>query len=261
VAKITNNTARKSFTFRTMNELAGFSIPVFVLHVKRGYEARELHMKAFLARHGLQARWILDRDKPELDEAFLKHWFKGEMQGVSAASSCAAKHLLAWQALLEADAPCALVLEDDIVAVHNFRAALIGLIDEAKERELLLNKAMVLSLENSGLKFVPKQQRVAGIRIYEHTETRCAGAYLISRKAAEHFVHQAETEGIHLPVDWWMNTLFPEPVKVYWSFPTLAEQGSHNGLFDSSIDQKKGGWFRRISWQLQRWFKERFRSR
>ena len=244
-----------------MNQLAGLSIPVFVLHVKQGYEARELHMKSLLEKHRLNASWILDRDKAELDEAFLQRWFRGEMQVVSAATSCAAKHLLAWQALLAGDDLCALVLEDDILVDAQFRQALEAVVEEGLARALWQEQASLVSLENSGLKFVPKQQRVEGQRIYENAETRCAGAYLISRKAAEQFIQKAGTDGIHLPVDWWMNTFFPSPVKVYWSFPTLAEQGSHNGLFDSSIDHKKGGLFRRLSWRLQRWFKEHFRSR
>jgi len=246
---------------RAMNSASDAPIQVFVLHVKKGYEAREQHMRSELQKHRMDADWVLDHDIPDLNAEFLAKWFRGDMQKPCAATSCAAKHLEAWQRLRKSDAKGALVLEDDIFLDPNFRASLQAILRETSDRHRLDGKPYVLSLENSLLRFVPKSEREDGRWLYPQKLIRCAGAYYLSREAAIAFTDKAAATGITGPADWWMNEFFPAAISLYWSHPTLAEQGSHNGLFKSGIDQKKQGFMRRLSWNVQRWFKTRFRSK
>jgi diketogulonate reductase-like aldo/keto reductase len=40
-------------------------------------------------------------------------------------------------------------------------------------------------------------------------------------------------------IDWWHNDLIKRNViKMYWAYPALTEQGSHNGLLNSTISSK-----------------------
>lgn len=218
-------------------------------------------MRQELSRQALEADWVLDFDIPDLDGKHLATWFQEGMATPCAATSCAAKHLEAWRRLLGSEASGALVLEDDMFLSPGFRESLAAMIHEAESRHALRGKPYVLSLENSGLRFVPKQEREEGRMLYPNKLIRCAGAYYLSREAAAIFVEQAKTERVGAPLDWFLNSFFPDRVPLYWSHPTIAEQGSHNGVFRSGIDHKKDGLLRKLSWSIQRWFKSRFRSR
>ncbi len=235
--------------------------PVYVLHVKVGYEARAAHMRDVLAREALEADWVLDFDIPDLDSKHLAEWFQDGMATACATTSCAAKHLEAWRRLLKSQAAGALVLEDDMFLSADFRSALTAMLEEAESRHSLRGKPYVLSLENSGLRFVPKQEREEGRLLYPNTLIRCAGAYYVSKEAAAIFIAGAKTDRVGAPLDWFMNAFFPDRVQLYWCHPTIAEQGSHNGKFRSGIDHKKDGLLRKLSWNAQRWFKSKFRSR
>ena len=236
-------------------QIQGKAIPVWVLHVKQGFEEREQAIRHQLGERQIDFFWVLEHDKPDLRPDFIDRYFSGEMAAVQAMTSCAAKHLQAWQNLVSSGAPGALVLEDDIFLTPDFSPVFASILKEAQTKELLA-QPVLFSLENSGLVFVPVEQRKAGTFLYPAMEMRCAGAYFISAPAARVFLGLLETSKIDQPVDWWMKSRIENhEVKAFWSHPTIAEQGSHNGQFRSGIDGKSFGFFRKISWALQRWYK------
>jgi glycosyl transferase family 25 len=73
---------------------------------------------------------------------------------------------------------------------------------------------------------------------------------------------QVSEQKMDQTIDWWMGAMAKQHcVNIFWAHPTIAEQGSHSGVFASAIDQKPKGIFRRISWNIQRIYKMYFRRR
>lgn len=241
-------------------QIQGEAIPVWVLHVKQGFEEREQAIRQQMESRHLDFSWVLEHDLPDLTPGQIQQFFSGEMAAVQAMTSCAAKHIQAWENLLQTDAPGALVLEDDIL-LTDFFLPVFQLILKETESKKLHHQPVLFSLENSGLKFVPAGQRKPGQYLYPAMEMRCAGAYFISRPAARLFLERLRQHKMDLPVDWWMKQeIEAKRVDAFWSHPTIAEQGSHNGKFKSGIDGKAFGWFRKISFALQRWYKQVVRN-
>lgn len=258
-----------STTFRGMNiqlfkntsNPQNIDIGVYVLHVKIGYESRAERIQRELSELGISFEYILEWDKNELKEEQLSRFFAGTMFSVSAATSCASKHIESWSKFSKSSHELALILEDDIIPDKHFLAHLTQFIEEL----IVLNPGLInpvfISIENSGLKFVPAHQLEKNKHLYSVNDTRCAGAYLINRPASELLLHTLETYKMDEPVDWWLKRLAEKLLlPVFWSHPTIAEQGSHNGHYASSIDHKTGGRFRKFTWLLKRFYKNTLNS-
>jgi glycosyl transferase family 25 len=83
---------------------------------------------------------------------------------------------------------------------------------------------------------------------------------LIDLLGAQKAVESLQTERCNHVVDWWHNRLVERGVvRMYWAHPVLIEQGSHNGLLCSSISSKEKSFARRMSWNLQKFYKSVFR--
>lgn len=87
---------------------------VFVLHVKKGYEARENHINRMLKKMNIPFEYILDGDISDLTNEVLDTWFQGTMHQYSPQASCSYKHLLACKEIVARNLDGALILEDDI---------------------------------------------------------------------------------------------------------------------------------------------------
>ena len=87
---------------------------VFVLHVKKGYEDREQHIKGMLQEMNIPFSWILDGDIADLTPEILDKYFAGDMHKAGATASCAYKHVLACKEIIAKNLDGALILEDDI---------------------------------------------------------------------------------------------------------------------------------------------------
>ncbi len=229
---------------------------VYVLHVKVGYEERAIAIEKQLKELGISFDYVLEWDKSELSENHLNSYFAEEMRTISSASSCASKHIEAWKKFASSSYDLALVLEDDIRLDKRFTEYLKLFLEEYSSNPTISESTAFISLENSGLKFVPAPVQNEGQYLYPINDTRCAGAYLLNQVAARFLLQTLESRKMNEPVDWWLKRLSEEQLlSVYWSHPTIAEQGSHNGQYASSIDHKKAGSFRRLSWMLQRFYK------
>ena len=101
--------------------MTAFTPPtLLVLHVRKGYEDREAHIRNQLNRRGLPFQFILDGDRDDLSPEVLDRYFTGQMHQPSAATSCAMKHLLACQYIIGHELEGAVVLEDDMILYKNF---------------------------------------------------------------------------------------------------------------------------------------------
>ena len=247
--------------FKNTNNPQNLEIGVYVLHVKKGYESRAERIQRELSELGISFEYILDWDKNELNEEQLSRFFAGTMHSVSAATSCASKHIESWSKFSKSSHELALILEDDIIPDKHFLAFLTQFVEELIVLNPNLLNPVFISLENSGLQFVPAHQLEKNKFLYPVTDTRCAGAYLINRSASELLLHTLESYKMDEPVDWWLKRLAEKKIlHVLWSHPTIAEQGSHNGHYASSIDHKTEGVFRKFSWILKRFYKNTLNS-
>ena len=95
------------------------TIPVFVLHVKQGYEDRARHMERTLAAHGIVFEYMLDGDMTELTPELQQRFF-GSAGTPTPHKSCAAKHLLTYEKIVRENIPYALIFEDDMFITKQF---------------------------------------------------------------------------------------------------------------------------------------------
>ncbi len=229
---------------------------IYVIHVWNGFEERRQRLEADFRAHGLEWTYILEGDIADLTEEILTTWFAPPFNIPSAGSSCVYKHLRACMRLLESNHPNALIFEDDAILASNFNAIFNQSIQEV--HHLPTNIPLYISYENSGLDFIPASEQVPGQVLYERKAGRCAGAYLINRAFASLTLDYARNIRCSKAIDWVHNDLFAQhpEIKAYWCEPAIAEQGSHNGLYASSLESTPSGWLRKLSFVLQKWARQ-----
>lgn len=229
---------------------------VYVIHV-RGNAAREAYIRGELGKHGLDFEFMLDANLGDIDQRTLDAYFVGEMHQYSPAMSCTLKHLRVYERMVREGVPFGLIFEDDIALSDNFNAVFAQSLQEIVGRGL---ENVVVSYESTGFKYVNRSERKAGMLLYRQRHGRCAGAYLVDLAAARTMVEYVAAERCHVPIDWLHNAYADRALlSIYWCEPAIAEQLSHNGAFQSLIDSKGVGLWRRVSFALQRWYK-RLRS-
>ncbi len=228
---------------------------ILVLHVKKGYEDREQHINAMMGRMNLEFEYILDGDIADLNPEVLDRNFKvGEIGELSMASlSCSMKHLLAYRYIVDHNLKGALILEDDMVLYDNFIQFFNDSIVELSDR---INDPVLVSYEDSSLHFVPRSKRVKGQYLYENKKDRFAGAYYCIRRAAEHITEYVDKHKMDLPIDLSHTYLVNNAgLRYCWCHPCIATQGSHSGLFASSIQSSKQA-YKFFSWKMKLAYKK-----
>lgn len=214
---------------------------VLVIHAKNLKERVtniEEQLKKLDGKHTL----ILDGDVSELtDEVLDKYFVPGSvMHAAFGAASCSVKHMLAYKHVIDAHLEGALILEDDIVLHAGACAKLKQSISEYRNR--FSGKPVMISYEDTSLRFVPRSQRRKGLMLYKAPYGRCryAGAYFVSQEAAKAMVDYVEQHKMHMPIDHFHTVLSNNGIiDYYYCEPAIATQGSFTGLFGSSVGQRK----------------------
>ena len=233
-------------------------VRVYVIHVRKGAEDRAAFIEQQLARLGIQFEYVLDGDRDQLSPEVMARWFRGAMAAPTADTSCSFKHLTACERIVRDGHDTALVLEDDIVLPAHFVEALNRSIGELRSRADASPGIAYISLENTGLEtFVPP---VGGQTLVRADHGRAAGAYWLSRGAAERLLHRAERERLEEPFDHFQNRLARSgEMQLWWRHPAIAEQGSHNGMFNSMLAPERGGPLRRLKWLARKTWQHQVR--
>lgn len=225
----------------------------YIIHVSTALE-REKHIKTQILDKGLEAQFINEGDIKDLTENILQTYFKGGMCVPQAATSCAYKHLRAYEYMLEQHIELALILEDDIILHQNFEAELKHIQAEIKTTNI---QAFFISLEDSDLRFIKKSTRLKNTRLYPQPTGRTAGAYIVDLEAAKRILEKIKTTKCDLPIDWFHNLCASQKsIEIFWAHPTIATQGSLLGSIKSMIDNKPAHIWRILSFRLQRWYKK-----
>ena len=217
---------------------------LFVIHAKK-FQDRKKHIDRMLGALGLEAEYMSEGDVEELTSDVLNRYFNDNMirEGVrmnapTRYSSCTLKHLLVCEKMMEEKLDGALVLEDDMVLDKKFREKFSRSIQEY-ERDYR-EKNVLISYEDTRLRFVPRSKHVKGKLLYAGDRDRMAGAYFINGNAARAIIDEVRKNKCHVPIDLFHRQLLEKGKLTYlWCQPTIASQGSHNGLFESSINLKQ----------------------
>ena len=228
-----------------------------VLHVKEGYEDRRIHMERMLKAHGISFEYILDGDMCDITEEILDRYFTSEtMHQVSPHTSCALKHLYACEYIVKNNLKGALVLEDDMELYANFDTVFGKCLEEIDRRQL---QAPLVAFDDSNLRFVPRSQRRKGIFLYPAQRDRYTGCLYYSYGVAKQILDYVAEHKCDLFIDGFHTALIGRiGLHYYWSHPTIASQGTHNGLFASSINadyaRKQG--YRARAWYFKLLYKK-----
>lgn len=208
---------------------------VYVIHARKIPE-RAKHMKSELGRHGIPFEFIESFDADELTEEIKQRYFTPETNIPTAHISCSIKHFEALRRIAEKNLRCALVLEDDVVLAANFNEMLARILTEAKK----LTPPYTVQIGCANNMYVPAKSVRPGKILYPANEVRATDSYLIDAQAARLRLDWFEKNRADRSIDHLFNVIDREKkIPIFWSHPTLVEQGSMTGLFASTIDQNK----------------------
>lgn len=214
-------------------------LTLLIIHAKHLTD-RLQHIQQQVKDWNGSVHYILDADKSELTDQLLAQFYKPgcELYNKSAATSCATKHLLACQYIVDNALDGALVLEDDIVLHPHFFEKFEQTMAEYQRD--YATKPILISYEDSSLQFIPRSQRQKGKYLYEapHGRVRFTGANFISLKAAQAICDDVKANKCDISIDHYQVKLYRLGlIQILWCEPPLATQGSFTGLFQSSIGQ------------------------
>jgi glycosyl transferase family 25 len=226
-------------------------IQTYVIHVASEIQRRKLIEKELDAKE-FEVSFILDGDISTLNTSRLNTFFSGKMKSAKATTSCAFKHILAYQDILKNKHPFALILEDDIRFYANIHL-LDSILKEIKDRDL---HDFIVSLEDSRLKYIPRSKRQKGRLLYVENSGRMTGAYLIDFAGAKRILDYTKTNKMSAPIDWFHNECIAEKViNMYWAQPPIAVQGSLEGSVKSLIGKVRFGGLKVLAFRIQRLYK------
>jgi len=232
-------------------------LPAYVIHAKSLSERAD-HIRAELDRAGIVFEWVADFDAdqitPEIDAAY----FQPDANLTPGQKSCALKHITAMQRICERQQDVALVFEDDAFLVPDFVGRLRQVLVEAERWP----RPRILHLGAATNFYTPASQLEPGRLIYEGSRVRNMEAYALGAIEARARLDWIARNRMNEPIDIAFNYGDVEMgIPFLWPEPPLAEQGSLNGVFKSSLDIKRRSQLQlRIQFAIQK-FRRRYVKR
>jgi glycosyl transferase family 25 len=218
---------------------------------------RKNHMLEMLKQHDClhDVHFMHEGDLDSITNQPMSSYFGGLLNEPSPTVSCAYKHLLIYEAMHnDTENEYALILEDDIFLDDHCCTMLSNIIAEIARRDL---KNILISLEDSNLKYVERSQRIENQFLYAKERGRMAGAYLIDKTAAKSMLDEVLENKCNVPIDWFHNHCCEKGLlQMYWAHPTIACQGSLNGKLHSLIDNKQTGLYKIWKFGMSRVYKQ-----
>ena len=225
---------------------------VLVIHV-RGQEERRQFIEQQLKTLGAHCHFILDGNMEDLSNEVLDRYFDGDMHGVYPRTSCAYKHLLAMQYMIDHKLDHALVVEDDLRFYHNFPTVFEQSVKECAEHYDDL--PMMVNYEESSLMLVPRSLRRKGTVVYPAQRDRFAGCYYLNLRAAEVIMDYVTTHRSDTTSDRLHSRLVDLGLlHYYWSHPCVACQCSCDGSMPTMIPTRPRP-LKRLKWFYKRFYK------
>lgn len=230
---------------------------ILVIHV-RGQEERRAYIQKQLDKLQWPHEYILDGNMSDLTPEILNHYFVNDgkpdtMYGQFPRTSCAYKHLLATQYIIDHDLEGALVIEDDLRIYPTFKQVFVRSMEECQAR--LVDEPLIVNYEESSLMLVPRSQRVKGQVVYRASRDRFAGCYYLNKKAAQVIMDYVKKHKSDTTSDCLHNRLVQKGLlNYYWSHPCIACQCSCDGSMPTMIPTKPRP-LKRLKWFYKRFYK------
>jgi GR25 family glycosyltransferase involved in LPS biosynthesis len=149
--------------------------------------------------------------------------------------SCTIKHLKAIEKLSLECPNFGLILEDDVLFDNNFNNLYKNYISETPSDwdAIFLGEGCGVNFQNE--KILNSQKISKNSYLMKHPATNCAEAYLLKPQIASKIY--ASAIPFQLVSDWEIGyQLYKFDAKTYWWYPSIASQGSRNGLYKSTLD-------------------------
>ncbi len=232
-------------------------LPAYVIHAKSLPERTD-HIQRELDRAGIAFEWVLDFDADEITAEVDRAYFAEGADLTLRQKSCALKHVVAMQRIRERGQDLALVFEDDAQLVPDFCAQLKRVLEEAERWP----RPRILHLGAATNFYTPAALLRPGQIVYPGNRVRNMEAYVLGATEAQARLDWIARHPMHEPIDIAFNTGDPAMgIPFLWPEPPLAEQGSLNGVFKSSLDRKGHGQLRlRVQFAVQK-FRRRYLKR
>ena len=218
--------------------------PVYVLHVKTGFEDRERSIQRQFAELKIPFEWVLDFDIDDIDENVLERYRNPERHLRPDEISCCLKHLSAWDRIARAGEGGGLVLEDDVLLDgKRFETILHRALDELRRRH---GASGCICLGDGCALHVPWTKTRRGTYLYPADLMRASDSYWIDQDTAVALKHWVDAHGFTLPADHLIETILRELSRpLFWLEPTVVHQGSHSGVFKSMIQLNDDGFLKK----------------
>jgi glycosyl transferase family 25 len=221
---------------------------VYVLTV-RSFELRIAHIRAELAKHRIAFEFVLEHDASELDPASAGVRFApSDMR--PAQQSLVLKHIEAWRRARHRGARRVLVFEDDALLDEEFAARF----DQAMRAAEALAPGWLVYLGGADTKVPDSYFLAAGPLVPLPIAT--AEGYVTDLAALEKRLSWLAANPVDLPADHLLRRIDPLlGIAQYWLRPSIVEQGSVTGIFDSVLDANRQKHSRAYNVLRNRWNK------
>lgn len=218
---------------------------VYVLSV-RSFGDRIAHIEAEMSRHRIGFEFIFDFDANAIPAATLAATF-APSDLKRAHQSLVLKHIETWKRCVHRGLRRALVFEDDAVLANGFADGMAHALAEADRLApgwlMYLGRGNNRHLGGSGVD-----------ALHPAGELPATDALVFDAEAARRRLQHIASRRITRPADWLIReTDAAVGVRHYWLREPLVEQGSMNGKFDSTLDEKRRWRGRRYDWLRYRW--------
>jgi glycosyl transferase family 25 len=227
---------------------------VFVISV-RTFTDRIEHMRAEMARFGIAFEWVFDFDPDSIDPELIERTFAPSDLNLGH-QSLVLKHAATWRACVQRNLKRVLVFEDDVVLAPHFPEALERAMREADA----LEPGWLVYLGCGDNRYVEGAQR-SPTMLVPGGPLSAADAIVFDRLAAQRRLQWMAGHRVTRPADWLMREVDGEcGTPHFWLNDPVVEQGSMNGRFASSLDDKRRRRGRLYAWLRYRWSKWRYRN-
>lgn len=220
---------------------------ILVLNVK-SFTDRRIFMQEQLQKFGLHAEFVLDGDVDDLTDTVIKSYFTGSKL-TTTQQSCALKHVIALQKIVEHQCTFALVLEDDAVFGKDLNSG----INRALAQSADFPGDKVIYIGSGGNFFTPKSLRKKGRYLYPGHRGRFADSYIIDSQTAQKRLRWIQENKIELPIDNQFDLMDKAlNIQILWLEDPVVEQGSKSGLFRSSLERDLPPWLKFLTFRLEK---------
>lgn len=230
----------------------------FIIHYTRLTQRKKL-VDDQVAQHDLDAEIITSYDKDDLSPEDINcfyqknpHIYESKVAPLWNSNefkyrelnlpeiSCAIKHFEAIKKCSQSKHDYSLILEDDAVLCSDFSVKLEALLAETPSDWDAVFIGSGCGEWFQKYKLSQSKQVTNNCFLVNHPATNCAEGYLLKKETAAKIYKKSIP--FHLAGDWEIAyQLYKCNAQVYWRYPSLIDQGSKNGMFESALDLGQRG--------------------